>query len=55
MHEMWNNMKTEINRRSFMKNGITAAGVGLLANSSSVFANRGLKNAVEVSPREMRL
>src|SRR5215471_10468612 len=41
MHEMWSNMKTEINRRSFMKNGMTAAGIGLLANSSSVFAEKG--------------
>jgi hypothetical protein len=39
MHDMWSSMKTEINRRSFMKNGLTAAGVGLLANSSSVFAD----------------
>jgi hypothetical protein len=41
MHEMWSNMKIEINRRSFMKNGMTAAGVGLLANSSPVFAEKG--------------
>ena len=36
MHEVWNSMKTTINRRSFVKNGLTAAGVatagiGLLA------------------------
>jgi hypothetical protein len=41
MHEMWSNMKTEINRRSFMKSGMTAAGIGLLANSSAVFAEKG--------------
>jgi len=34
-------MKTAINRRSFMKNGLTAASVGLLANSSSVLAQEG--------------
>ncbi len=43
MHRMWNSMKTEINRRSFVKNGIAAAGVatagvGLLANGSSLSA-----------------
>src|SRR5713226_9581079 len=46
MHHMWNNMKTEINRRSFVKNGIAAAGVatagvGLLANGSSLLAQEG--------------
>jgi len=43
---MWNNMKTAINRRSFMKNGLTAAGVatvgtGLLADASSLLAQEG--------------
>ncbi len=38
---MWSSMKTAINRRSFMKNGLTAASVGLLANSSSVLAQEG--------------
>ena len=38
MDEVWRNMKTTINRRSFVKNGLTAAGVatagvGLLADS----------------------
>src|SRR6201985_2739031 len=37
--DMWGTMRTAINRRSFMKNGLTAAGVGLLANSSTVFAD----------------
>jgi hypothetical protein len=41
MHEMWSNMKSEINRRSFMKNGIAAAGVGLLTNNSSHIAEKG--------------
>jgi hypothetical protein len=44
MDEVWSNMKATINRRSFVKNGLTAAGVatagvGLLADSSSVFAD----------------
>jgi hypothetical protein len=39
MHEVWSSMKTATNRRSFMKNGLTAAaGVGLLASSSSILA-----------------
>src|SRR6202140_644487 len=46
MENMWSNMKTATNRRSFVKNGLTAAGVatvgaGLLANSSSVLAEQG--------------
>jgi len=46
MEEMWSSMKTAINRRSFVKNGLTAAGVatvgaGLLADSSSVLAQAG--------------
>jgi hypothetical protein len=45
MHHAWSNMKTEINRRSFVKNGIAAAGaatagVGLLANGSSLLAEQ---------------
>jgi len=39
--DMWGTMRTAINRRSFMKNGLTAAGVGLLANSSAALAERG--------------
>jgi hypothetical protein len=43
MQHMWSSMKTALNRRSFMKNGLTAAGVatvgaGLLADASSVLA-----------------
>jgi hypothetical protein len=37
MHQMWNNMKAEINRRSFVKNGLSLAGAatasGFLAGS----------------------
>jgi hypothetical protein len=38
MDDVWNSMKTAINRRSFVKNGLTAAGVGFLASGSSVLA-----------------
>ena len=43
MHHMWSNMKTEINRRTFVKKslsaaGVATAGVGLLANGSSLLA-----------------
>jgi Ferritin-like domain len=45
MENMWSSMKTAINRRSFVKNGVTAgvatAGAGLLANSSSLLAEEG--------------
>jgi hypothetical protein len=46
MDEVWSNMKTTINRRSFVKNGLAAAGVGaagagLLADSSPAFAQDG--------------
>src|SRR5215469_3747846 len=46
MQHMWSNMKTAINRRSFMKNGLTAAGVatvgtGLLADAPSLVAQEG--------------
>lgn len=55
MHNMWNSMKTEINRRSFVKNGIAAAsvataGVGLLANGSSLLAeNEGKERGGHLS------
>ena len=55
MHHMWNRMKTEINRRSFVKNGIAAAsvataGVGLLANGSSLLAeNEGKERGGHLS------
>jgi Ferritin-like domain len=42
MNDVWTSMKSATNRRSFVKNGLTAAGAvagaGLLANSSTVFA-----------------
>jgi hypothetical protein len=46
MNDVWSSMKTAIDRRSFVKNGLTAAtiattGVGLLANSSAVLAEQG--------------
>ncbi len=40
MQHMWSNMKTATNRRSFLRNGLTAAGAaGLLATGSSAFAD----------------
>jgi hypothetical protein len=46
MIDMWSSMKTAIDRRSFVKNGLTAAtiattSVGLLANGSSLLADDG--------------
>jgi Ferritin-like domain len=46
MTDMWSSMKTAIDRRSFVKNGLTAAaiattGTGLLANGSSLLADDG--------------
>jgi hypothetical protein len=46
MHHMWNSMKAEINRRSFVKNGLSAAGIataglGFLANGSPLLADEG--------------
>jgi hypothetical protein len=42
MDDMWTSMKTAINRRSFVKNGLTAAvattGIGLLGDHSAVLA-----------------
>jgi hypothetical protein len=43
MHNLWNDMKTEIDRRTFVKKGLSAAGVattgvGLLANGSPLLA-----------------
>jgi Ferritin-like domain len=49
MHDIWTSMKTATDRRSFVKNGLTAAtiattGVGLLANSSSALADDGYEH-----------
>jgi hypothetical protein len=46
MESMWSSMKTAINRRSFVKNGLTAAGAatvgaGLFANGSPALAEKG--------------
>jgi hypothetical protein len=46
MKAMWSSMKAEMDRRSFVKNGLTAAtiattGVGLLANNSTLLADDG--------------
>ena len=43
MHHMWTDMKTAINRRSFVKNGLATAGLatagaGCLASTSSAVA-----------------
>ncbi len=57
MHHMWSSMKAEINRRSFVKNGLKAAGVatvgaGILGTSSTALAERDLRNTAAVLPRE---
>jgi hypothetical protein len=46
MHHMWTDMKSAINRRSFVKNGLATAGLatagaGFLATTSSALAERG--------------
>jgi len=51
---MWNNMKAEINRRTFVKKGLSAAGVataglGLLANDSALCAEKEEKEPMERS------
>ncbi len=38
MHEMWSSMKAATTRRSFMRNGLATAGIGLVANSSFALA-----------------
>ncbi len=40
MTNMWSSMKTATSRRSFMKNGLTAASVGLLTNSTTALADQ---------------
>ena len=47
MENMWSNMKIATNRRSFLKNGLAAAGaatagMGLLAESASALAEKGI-------------
>jgi len=60
MEHVWSSMKGAIDRRSFMKNGLTAAGVatvgaGLLADSSSVLAEAGPEEHSGRLTLEMRL
>src|SRR5579859_1485453 len=50
MHNTWSSMKGAINRRSFVKNGLTAAGVatvgsGLLVNGTSALAEGSEKHS----------
>jgi hypothetical protein len=40
MKNMWSSMKTATSRRSFVKNGLTAASVGLLTNTTTAFADQ---------------
>lgn len=52
MHHMWSNMKTEIDRRTFVKKGLSAAGIatagaGLLANGSSLLAEKEEREPME--------
>jgi hypothetical protein len=49
MLDTWTNMKAEINRRSFLKNGVSAAGlatagVGFLAHGSPLLAEEGAED-----------
>jgi hypothetical protein len=39
MQNMWSSMKTATNRRSFLRNGLTAGAAGLLATNTSAFAD----------------
>jgi len=47
MQEMWSSMKAATNRRSFMKNGLATAGVGLLAGSTFALAEDGREEGRE--------
>jgi hypothetical protein len=40
MQNMWSSMKAATSRRSFVKGGLTAAGIGLLANSTTALADQ---------------
>jgi hypothetical protein len=57
MKDVSNGVKTSINRRSFVKNGLSAGavGVGLLASSPTVFAKKNPKNIAAVSRGAMPL
>jgi hypothetical protein len=39
--DIWSSMKNEINRRSFMRGGITTVGAGLVGGGASLFADDG--------------
>ena len=59
MKDLLNGLKSSINRRSFMRKGLTAAGAatvsaGLLTHSSSALGQEGPENIAGVSPKEMR-
>src|SRR6267154_6665427 len=47
MQEMWSSMKAATTRRSFMKNGLATAGVGLLAGSTFALAEDGREEGRE--------
>ena len=60
MKDMWSSTKTPINRRSFVKNGLTAAGVatagvGLMARGPSALAEVGLGESSGRLTRSMLL
>lgn len=60
MHNTWSSMKSAINRRSFVKNGLTAAGVatvgsGLLVNGTSALAEGSEKHSGRLSSGDAAL
>src|SRR5579864_9135928 len=60
MHNTWSSMKGAINRRSFVKNGLTAAGVatvgsGLLVNGTSALAEGSEKHSGRLSSGDAAL
>lgn len=59
MQDVWTSMKTAINRRSFVKSGLTAAGAvagaGLLANSTSVLAEAAQESSGTISEGDAAL
>ena len=59
MQDVWTSMKTAINRRSFVKNGLTAAGAvagaGLLANGTSLLAEAAQENRGTISEGDAAL
>ena len=60
MHNTWSSMKSAINRRSFVKNGLTAAGVatvgsGVLVNGTSALAEGSEKHSGRLSSGDAAL